>query len=784
MRTMRERATERIGEVLAGIERGNAVARHATDASDLRIDVRGVGPLRLPVSSRQAKQLCSVARPARFGRGEETVRDAHVRDTWVVPKSRVKIDTRRWNRTLLPVLGRLRDELGLPEGCRLKAELHAMLVYAPGQFFLPHKDSEKSDDMVGTLVVTLPSSFRGGALVIEHRGTKVVARGSKRRLSFVAFYADCRHEVQPVNEGFRVVLTYNLSVEGDTASVVRVDPAAVDVLTGLLRDHFETPLPQPEWSRDGTPRQPPRRLVCLLDHEYTERGLGWERLKGIDRARATALLAAAEQADCDAFLALAEIEEVRQPEPPEWEEPWRRSWYADDDAEDDIEGDPASIDTDDYASLDLVSGSTTLRVWIPRGAKRRERIDTYVNDEETCAATPTGALRPYESEYTPFMGNWGNTIDRWYRRAAIVLSPSGHAFAVRAEASPAWAVATLKKRISAGSITEARALAEQLLPFWNHAVRGMNDSVPDGLFGSVMIVAEAFDDPTLAASLLEPFDIEALTTKTAPAFAALVARYDGDWVRALLADRPRHDRPSNRDRAEWISRLPALCRALRKTDVKTAAAQPLLDASWRWLRKRLARPSLERRPTVRRELFKRLPGPTLGVIHGTIVADAAELRGEIVSFLGADENDVLVPFGVRVVRLAIQKKADDALSALEPLRQHCILQLESRLATPPRDADDWSVRAPRSCDCDLCDTLHAFLDASDRRTFEWPLAKQRRQHVHRAIDALELPVRHETRRKGSPHTLVLTKTPALFDRDAEERRAWTTDLEFLAGSGP
>jgi hypothetical protein len=261
MRTMRERATERIGEVLAGIERGNAVARHSTDASDLRIDVRGVGPLRLPVSSRQAKQLCSVARPARFGRGEETVRDAHVRDTWVVPKSRVKIDTRRWNRTLLPVLGRLRDELGLPEGCRLKAELHAMLVYAPGQFFLPHKDSEKSDDMVGTLVVTLPSSFRGGALVIEHRGTKVVARGSKRRLSFVAFYADCRHEVQPVNEGFRVVLTYNLSVEGDTASVVRVDPAAVDVLTGLLRDHFETPLPQPEWSRDGTPRQPPRRLV-------------------------------------------------------------------------------------------------------------------------------------------------------------------------------------------------------------------------------------------------------------------------------------------------------------------------------------------------------------------------------------------------------------------------------------------------------------------------------------------------------------------------------------------
>ncbi|HUF67171.1 MAG TPA: 2OG-Fe(II) oxygenase [Longimicrobiales bacterium] len=784
MLDMRERTTERIGEVLAGIDRGSAVARHTTDASDLRIDVRGVGPLRLPVTSGQAKRLCSVARPARFGRGEETVRDAHVRDTWVVPKSRVKIDARRWNRTLLPVLDRLRDELGLPEGSRLKAELHAMLVYAPGQFFLPHQDSEKSDDMVGTLVVTLPSSFRGGALVIEHRGTKVVARGSKRRLSFVAFYADCRHEVQPVKEGFRVVLTYNLSVEGDTASVVRADPATVDVLTGLLRDHFETPRPPHDWSTDRTPREPPRRLVCLLDHEYTERGLGWERLKGSDRARATALLAVAEQADCDAFLALGEIEEVRQPEPPEWDEPWRRSWYADDDAEDDIEGDPASIDPDDFASLDLVSGSTTLRVWIPRGAKRRERIDTYVDDDEICAATPTAALRPYESEYTPFMGNWGNTIDRWYRRAAIVLSPSGHAFAVRAEASPAWAAATLKKRIGAGSIAEARALAKQLLPFWDGAVRGVNDSVLDGLFGNVMIVAEAFDDPTLAASLLEPFDIEALSAKTAPAFAALVARYDGDWVRALLADRPRHDLPSNRDRAVWISRLPALCRALRKTDVAAAAAHPLLESSWRWIRKRLARPSLERRPALGRDLVKRLPGPTLGVIRGTIVADASELRREIISFLTADEDDVLVPFAVRVVRLAIQKKADDAIGALELLRQHCIEQLEARLATPPRDADDWSLHAPRSCDCALCDTLHAFVEASDRRTFEWPLAKRRRQHVHRAIDALELPVRHETRREGRPFTLVLTKTPALFDREVEKRKAWRTDLEFLAGSGP
>ena len=61
----------------------------------------------------------------------------------------MKIDRRRWNRTLLPVLEELRADLGLADGCRLEAELHSFLVYGPGQFFLPHQDSEKADAMAG-----------------------------------------------------------------------------------------------------------------------------------------------------------------------------------------------------------------------------------------------------------------------------------------------------------------------------------------------------------------------------------------------------------------------------------------------------------------------------------------------------------------------------------------------------------------------------------------------------------------------------------------------------------
>jgi hypothetical protein len=73
-----------------------------------------------------------------------------------------------------------------------------------------------------------------------------------------------------------------------------------------------------------------------------------------------------------------------------------------------------------------------------------------------------------------------------------------------------------------------------------------------------------------------------------------------------------------------------------------------------------------------------------------------------------------------------------------------------------------------------------FLDDKSRHAFEWPLAKQGRQHVHSRIDAAELPVTHQTRRQGRPYTLVLTKTDALFARDQEARIRDETDLEWLA----
>ena len=72
-----------------------------------------------------------------------------------------------------------------------------------------------------------------------------------------------------------------------------------------------------------------------------------------------------------------------------------------------------------------------------------------------------------------------------------------------------------------------------------------------------------------------------------------------------------------------------------------------------------------------------------------------------------------------------------------------------------------------------------FLCASTRTVFAWPLAKERRRHIHGMLDSHNLPVTHSTKRCGSPFILVLTKQKALFQRAAAERKQQQTLLSWL-----
>src|SRR6266550_7376142 len=164
---------ERLARVLDGSTAPGAFsAQLSVPARDVRLTVAGAGPISLPVKAQQAKRMIASARPARFGRGEQTLMDLCVRDTWEITPDQVTLTGLDWD----AILAEVRDGLGLPARARLRAEPHALLVYGKGQFFVPHQDSEKDDAMVGTLVVSLPSAHTGGELAVEHCGESVTYR--------------------------------------------------------------------------------------------------------------------------------------------------------------------------------------------------------------------------------------------------------------------------------------------------------------------------------------------------------------------------------------------------------------------------------------------------------------------------------------------------------------------------------------------------------------------------------------------------------------------------------
>src|SRR5947207_6756541 len=150
-----------------------------------------------------------------------------------------------------------------------------------------------------------------------------------------------------------------------------------------IERHFETLRP-PRWSQDPR-REPPDRLVYLLDHQYTQRGLAWSRLKSSDAARAAALREVAQRLDCEIFLALADVHESWSCEDDEGPYGYRRGreWgeFYDDEAEDgDLEDDEGG---ETPALVDLLDSDIELRHWIaPDG--RIDAVSGMVDVDEVC----------------------------------------------------------------------------------------------------------------------------------------------------------------------------------------------------------------------------------------------------------------------------------------------------------------------------------------------------------------------------------------------------------------
>jgi hypothetical protein len=150
-----------------------------------------------------------------------------------------------------------------------------------------------------------------------------------------------------------------------------------------------------------------------------------------------------------------------------------------------------------------------------------------------------------------------------------------------------------------------------------------------------------------------------------------------------------------------------------------------------------------------------------------------QVVGEVVAALARHDDGIL-----DLVLPLLRALGDDAPPRLVADAVH---RLERSVATTPRADDDWSI-GWAGCGCDLCVHLQEFLADSSAVEVDWPPRTDGRQHVHRYIDAAELPVTHRTIRTGRPYVLHLAKKRDLHEREAGERRQAVADLAWLRRS--
>ena len=147
---------------------------------------------------------------APFGHGGETKRDKKVRNAKRLV-ARGAADIAGFDPAL--VLGEI--EAALSPRFHLDAKLEDVIVYPVGGQFARHKDTPKTANLVGTLVVGLPIAHEGGQFEITDSGKPHVidwsGKPDPKSVQWVALFSDLDHAIKPVKSGSRVTLVYSLS---------------------------------------------------------------------------------------------------------------------------------------------------------------------------------------------------------------------------------------------------------------------------------------------------------------------------------------------------------------------------------------------------------------------------------------------------------------------------------------------------------------------------------------------------------------------------------------------
>lgn len=739
---------------------------------DPGIDVAGLGPVKLPLKPTAAKRLMAECVQAPYGKGAETLVNTKVRNAFELAPKRFALTNPEWENAIQQLLPSIAKSLGLPSH-RLEARLYKLLLYGKGGFFLPHRDSEKSDRMVGSLIVALPTPFSGGRLTVRHQNEtqhmdfKEAASGETP--CYAAFYADCEHEVSRVTHGFRLCLAYNLilsaekSAQGSTP-IVQASPA--QGLAGSISS----------WIAASSPSE---LLVFALDHHYTERGLSFDLLKGGDRATAELVAAAAEHADCRVYLCQVSRHVMQHADDGHWDRRWRYS-----------DTPPRNLNLGEIYEDELLGEQ-----WVDVSGKKQPFPAIALSTKAIIASTPLDQWKPTREEYEGFTGNAGNTLDRWYHRSALCVWHRKHHFDVLAGANVYFAIKMLEtmvarlKKAAKKPLDDARTecvrLASAIVRHWpkRHIARHsyVRDTEQSPLLDAFPKILAQIDDVEAVCQFLEAvherdaaLDLGNLIVGVCrahgcAAFASALTAFfemprDGLCVRDFAwLDQCAGAQFNDLDRDALLAKLAPL-----------AATRFCEQAAPRFAHHDDSAHAQETLPALLRIL---------------VIAGDEQSLEQVIRFVTDQPtrfplDDVQVPSLSRAVHWARKKNAPVPPRIIAWLRM-----IQQRLATAtaqqPQLPADWSRPPEIACTCQHCRRLNEILAAPDESGGRIHAREEMRSHLVTMISRHQCDVTHKLEKTGSPYALVFTKTDGSYKRRAQrfvaDQKLLETVNELLDG---
>lgn len=180
---------------------------------------------------------------------------------------------------------------------------------------------------------------------------------------------------------------------------------------------------------------------------------------------------------------------------------------------------------------ELIEHSTTLDHWVDTDNVTQKLGHLQVRDYEIVCIRDTGEDDLVNSEYEGYMGNYGETLDYWYRRAAVVLWPQSSELLQQFDldfdkALKALEALACQPAQAAKVLITVQAVKSRLRRFQSEDAQRFNAQCR---------IAASLSDPALALELLETASPWLLGVGHATGLAEVLKSHGQKFCDALLA---------------------------------------------------------------------------------------------------------------------------------------------------------------------------------------------------------------------------------------------------------